>query len=406
MYRFRWITPVLVAAVMGATGSGLEAQSYRTAIGLYGGGTWTSGLATAAALDPRLDAGWTGGLELEQWLGSGRAGLRLGGSFSETPITPTATDLNLYSGDVSLLVRLLSPRPMRVVAPFFSLGGGAMHYNFVDVTPFLDGEVLLEQDPVTQPAVMAGFGLDLAPAPGVGLRLEGVDRVAIQSPFVDDAGEAYDFVHHVRYTASIQVRFGRLGPGTPTFAAAEPVDAPPEPEAADVRTTSAEATSPPAANAEGRERSGTERALEARVAELERAVARNAEQVGDLRTTVSTLDRGVQADAPGTAPERGTLEGRYYTVQVAAYEDPAGARRLAQRMSGHNLPTWVSRVERSGRVYHRVRVGVVPTEAEAQRLGRRLRAETGSPVWIVPVGPSASVTQDAVVATRAFMSDS
>lgn len=26
MYRFRWITPVLVAAVMSAAGSGLEAQ--------------------------------------------------------------------------------------------------------------------------------------------------------------------------------------------------------------------------------------------------------------------------------------------------------------------------------------------------------------------------------------------
>lgn len=245
-----------------------------------------------------------------------------------------------------------------------------------------------------RPAAMAGFGLDLAPATGVGLRLEAVDRVTLESPFIDADGEAYGITHHVRYTASFQVRFGRLDGRAPVFAAAEPVDAPSPPATEDApEPEPAAETTVPAGVA-------------ARLTELERSVRRNSVEMSALRATLAERDRAAESGTRRTA-QRSTeaTSGRFYTVQVAAYEDPAGARRLADRMSRRQLPTWVSRFERAGRVYHRVRVGVLPSEAEAQRLGRRLRAEYGSPVWVVPVGSSASVSPDAVVATRAFMSD-
>ncbi len=111
-------------------------------------------------------------------------------------------------------------------------------------------------------------------------------------------------------------------------------------------------------------------------------------------------------DEPATGADRATSTGqraaggRLYTVQVAAFTDPASATEWAGRLRRQGLPVWTSMAETGGRTFYRVRVGAVPTFSEARRLGSMVAARYEWPVWVAPVGPADQVPDDAVEATR------
>ncbi|MFW6079424.1 MAG: SPOR domain-containing protein [Gemmatimonadota bacterium] len=402
MHRLRWTAAVIAAASLTVGVGALEAQSYRTAIGVFGGGTWTSALAPDAAADPRLPTGWNAGLEFEHWVADGRFGLRMNGSFSEVDVLPWTTDVNLYTAGAGLMLRLLSPRDGRILAPFLSLGAAGVHYNFSDVLHFdrtpSDPDVLLRTDPVTRPAVTAGLGFDLVPGTGVGLRFEGVDRLIFQSPFVDDQGTAYGMVHNLRYSASLQVRFGRL-PGAPVLAAAPPpADAPSEPTPRAEPEEDEEEEEPRRAVAEPPVEPEPEPDSAPDPRELPTSLAAETPSEDEDEET-ETADRSDPTSVTTDGADRA-----FFTVQVAAFEDPASARRLAERMRRNDLPAWITEVRHAGRIYHRVRVGAVPSEPEARQLGERLRTTFSTPVWVVPFEQSSAEVSDTVVrATRTFI---
>lgn len=117
---------------------------------------------------------------------------------------------------------------------------------------------------------------------------------------------------------------------------------------------------------------------------------------------------GGQAGQPGqpsgAAPSTGAASGqRLYTVQVAAFASPDSARKWTGRLNSLNLPVWTSMQELGGQTYYRVRVGAVPTVAEARRLGGILSSRFEWPVWVAPVTPADQLPQDAVNRTRSVL---
>lgn len=162
-----------------------SAQNYRGAFGIYGGGSWFSDLnsgaddftvtqlqqidingfpffqvidlETFAFGDLSLKSGWIAGTQAEYWFGNGRVGLRLNGAYTERPFELDFNedffidgdgiidgdvidgfdfdfeeefgDVNVWYGDLDLMVRLLRPERTRKFAPFVSLGGGFVLYD-------------------------------------------------------------------------------------------------------------------------------------------------------------------------------------------------------------------------------------------------------------------------------------
>jgi hypothetical protein len=142
------------ATVAFASAVPAEAQNYKSAVGVYGGGVWYSDLNRGSSqLDGfgdlpatlRLPARGIGGAQLERYFGNSRQiGLRLNGAFSESPLRRRAVvnpftglvipeedigPMNVWFGDLDLMVRFLPRRADRTFVPFASIGGGVVHYN-------------------------------------------------------------------------------------------------------------------------------------------------------------------------------------------------------------------------------------------------------------------------------------
>lgn len=113
-------------------------------------------------------------------------------------------------------------------------------------------------------------------------------------------------------------------------------------------------------------------------------------------------------DTDRTGPERPRADGgvtapagqRLYTIQVAAFTDAGSATEWSGRLQRQGLPTWTSVFEQEGRTFYRVRVGAVPTVAEARRLGSMLSQRYEWPVWVAPLTPADRIPDDAVANTR------
>ncbi len=71
-----------------------------------------------------------------------------------------------------------------------------------------------------------------------------------------------------------------------------------------------------------------------------------------------------------------------YSVQVGAFSERARADRLAQRLRDKGYDTYIMTITIEGRRFHRVRVGRLATEAEAQELDRRLKKEENLPTRV------------------------
>jgi DedD protein len=82
-----------------------------------------------------------------------------------------------------------------------------------------------------------------------------------------------------------------------------------------------------------------------------------------------------QGGATGSAREQAAAgkpaEG--WAVQVGSFSQEKNAERVAAELEKTGFRAYVSRLEQSGRVLYRVRVGPVASREEAEQLAKRLR---------------------------------
>ena len=391
---------ILVSAgvlLLGASAP-LAGQRYGGAFGVYGGGSWISDLLPDDdAVEARLAPSWLAGVQIERWLGSGRVGLRLGAEYTERELeNRVGSDFNLYSGELSLLFRLLPTDVRRSFAPYFAVGGGAAVFN-AGAGP--DPTVGYHEDPVTRPMATIGLGADLFARSPVGFEIEVADRILIESPFGDPATSSrVRPVHQATARLVLEVRSGRRREAPPVLAAAPqrreevadrrepPVAEPPVERDGGRATESAKVPAEPAAPAAPDANTqpptmilaGLAASVEANTAELARLRAR-IEEFGRM------LEQRYAAAAPVTAAP---WAGRLYTVQIGAFRTADSAQQLAERVRRTDGPVWVSQAVVNGQTYHRVRVGAHATLAEAQHRARQIRGEYGVPIWVAPISGS------------------
>jgi cell division protein FtsN len=107
-----------------------------------------------------------------------------------------------------------------------------------------------------------------------------------------------------------------------------------------------------------------------------------------------------QPDPEDVTPHDAAAGEARYTVQVAAFTSRASAELWTERLSAQGLPVWSSVSELGGRTFYRVRVGAVPSFAEARELGDMLTERYEWPVWVAPLSPADRVPAGAVANTR------
>ncbi len=74
-----------------------------------------------------------------------------------------------------------------------------------------------------------------------------------------------------------------------------------------------------------------------------------------------------------------------FTLQFGAFSERENAIRLAKELEAETTGMRVERVERDGRIWHRVRVGSFTDRSEAERLSERIRNNTGYSSTILPL---------------------
>ncbi|MEM9171246.1 MAG: SPOR domain-containing protein [Pseudomonadota bacterium] len=87
------------------------------------------------------------------------------------------------------------------------------------------------------------------------------------------------------------------------------------------------------------------------------------EPVSESPSEASVEPAPAQPVAP--APEGGVS---LWVVQLGSFSNADNAQRLADRYKAQGLPAFMSRVERDGRSFHRVRIGPVATRTEADEI--------------------------------------
>lgn len=111
-------------------------------------------------------------------------------------------------------------------------------------------------------------------------------------------------------------------------------------------------------------------------------------------------DDARSADRDTDEPAGPSGDERLYTVQIAAFTDPAAAEELEEQLRGDGMPVWTSVAEQGGQTFYRLRVGVVPTVADARRLGTILTERYDWPVWVAALTPADRLPANAVEGTR------
>lgn len=72
-----------------------------------------------------------------------------------------------------------------------------------------------------------------------------------------------------------------------------------------------------------------------------------------------------------------------FAVQVGAFSESSAAEGLAELLRGKGFEVYVSPGVKSGEARWRVRVGPLPSRAEADRIAARLKAEEKLPTWVL-----------------------
>lgn len=202
-----------VAALLVLGTAGAEAQQFSGAVGYGAGGAWFSPFnrgSDGSTLD--LGPGWVLSAHVDQWLGAGRLGGRLSGTFSQRPLdgAPEPRDINVWAASAAAMLRPLPPRPERRLAPFLAVGAGVVSYGLGEGVPVVVPEAgtVYPGGGERQVAAVLGAGIDLFPALAwhevpLGIRVELADHVTRESPFTRIGGGAYGAVHNVTLTVGI-----------------------------------------------------------------------------------------------------------------------------------------------------------------------------------------------------------
>jgi hypothetical protein len=210
----------LVGALSAATPA--AAQDYRFGAGWNVGGAWFSPLNTGAsgqADDLKLDPGWIVGLQFEEWLGSGRLGLRANGALSERPLTTPddKRDIGFWLLDADVMVRFLPADADRRVNLFLSAGAGLARYALGrgGSVVWQSAEASYDGNPKIKFAAAGGLGIDVLTSlrwddEPIGIRFEVVDHVVLKSPFAPLSGGDFDPIHNVRFVIGAFTGFGLL----------------------------------------------------------------------------------------------------------------------------------------------------------------------------------------------------
>lgn len=217
----RAIAFAAVLAAAGATAASAQ-QDFRFAAGYNAGAAWFSPLnsgAGAADRDIELDVGWLIGLQFEQWLGSGRVGVRLNGALTERPLTIPggARDIGVYMLDAEFLLRFASADSTRKFNPFLSAGAGVVRYGLGrgDFVNYPEANAAYSGNDRPRFAAVAGLGADFMTGwrwdgNPVGVRVEGVDHFVLKSPFEPLGGGDFSAIHNVRVVIGLFSGFGAL----------------------------------------------------------------------------------------------------------------------------------------------------------------------------------------------------
>jgi hypothetical protein len=208
-----------LVAALGATPPA-AAQDYRFAAGWNVGGAWFSPLnggASAQADDLKFDPGWIIGLQFEEWLGSGRLGLRANGALSERSLTTPdeERDIGIWFLDADLLFRFLPADADRRVNVFLSAGAGMARYALGRGSSVVweSADASYNGEPGVKLAAAGGLGVDYLTSltwdgEPIGIRFEVVDHVVLTSPFASISGGDFDPIHNVRFVIGAFTGFG------------------------------------------------------------------------------------------------------------------------------------------------------------------------------------------------------
>lgn len=134
--------------------------------------------------------------------------------------------------------------------------------------------------------------------------------------------------------------------------------------------------------------------------------ARMAAQNAQKQTQTAPATPAQPKPAPDTKKKTAASAppaGKLYTVQVAAFVNADSARSWTGRLSSQGLPVWTTAYQFHGKTFHRVRVGAVPTVAEARKLGEMLKKRYSWTFWVAPVTGAEAVPDGAVQATRRIL---
>lgn len=137
----------------------------------------------------------------------------------------------------------------------------------------------------------------------------------------------------------------------------------------------------------------TPRPDSARLAAARRAAAESAQ--ARARPAPDTTKKPAPAARPA---------GKFYTVQIGAFVNADSARSWTGRLASQGLPVWTTTFQLHGRTFHRVRVGVVRSVAEARKLGDMLKQRYSWSFWVAPVSDADAVPDGAVQATQRILS--
>jgi cell division septation protein DedD len=122
---------------------------------------------------------------------------------------------------------------------------------------------------------------------------------------------------------------------------------------------------------------------------------KNQEGAADTMAEAQTAETDTLKTAPVTKPGAVPQEtkpaaeamppappGEGYTVQVASCEDAAYARHLVNLYRERGFEPYVTQYTLDGQLYYRVRVGNVPTYAQARAIKQELESKYSVSAWI------------------------
>ncbi len=207
-------------------GKPAHAQDYTWAAAYNAGGVYFTKLnqnagavSGQAPFNVELDPGWVIGLQFEHWFAGGRLGARVNGALTQRPLSlpGRSLDVDVWMLDADLLLRLLPAEPWRTFNPFLSLGLGGVRYKLGegDFINFGAADATYPGKDDPRAAATGGIGFDFITAwrwdeNAVGIRVEAVDHVTLDSPFRRQDGTDFGPIHNVRFVIGLFSGFGVL----------------------------------------------------------------------------------------------------------------------------------------------------------------------------------------------------